>query len=356
YNINTIKVFLIFSSILLIFCDFFIKNDEIFAKTCENQDFEVEHFFTHCLIVKPEIAFNKNNFMAKDYDKDCLTSSEFYNILNALYENNYCLIDIHECYKINDNGKAIKQKVELPNGKKPFILSIDDVNYDSKKMHLGMCDKICMDKNGKLCSMIDGKLDYKREFVSVLNNFIEAHNDFSYHNAKAMLCLTGYDGILGYRTQNGDKNEINNAKRVVETLKNNGYYFACHSYGHYHMKKINVDKFENELESWKKEVEPLIGKTDIYVYPYGENEIIKDGKISEKHKILTNNGFKMFCGVGARHFYSYYPFNETKENQVLFMDRHPLDGYSLREHKGIYNEYFDCASIYDKKNRTVNFN
>lgn len=316
---------------------------------------EVEHFFTHCLIVNPTLAFSENNFMASAYDKDCLTTSEFTKIIQSFYDNNYMLVNANMCFKIDENGQAYKVPVNLPNGKKPLILSIDDVNYDHRKMHLGMADKLTVDKNGTLCSVTDGKLDYEREFVSVLDNFISAHPDFSYNNSKAMLCLTGYDGILGYRTQTGNKTEIEEAQKVVAKLKQEGYYFACHSYGHYHMKKVSNEIFDSEMENWQNEVETLIGKTNIYVYPYGENLILENGKISYKHQKLLDYGFKLFCGVGDKHFYSYYPFNAPRHNQVLFMDRRSMDGLSLRQHQNEYSKFFNCELVYDKA-RIVDFN
>jgi glycine cleavage system aminomethyltransferase T len=191
--------------------------------------------------------------------------------------------------------------------------------------------------------------------VSVLNNFIKKYKDFSYNNAKAMICLTGYDGILGYRiTKN--INELNAAKKVVNKLMEEGYYFACHSFGHYHMKKISIENFKKEMFCWQNIIEPIIGKTQIYAYPYGENEILDDNNsVSPKHQMLLDYGFKLFCGVGEKHFFGYYPFNAEKSKQVLFMDRRCLDGLSLRRNSQIYNEFFDCYSVYDKKNRKVSF-
>lgn len=330
------------------------KNAILASKNTEiNQEYEVEHFFTHCLIVNPKLAFSGNNFMAKDYDKDCLTSGEFKKIIQNFYNKGYVLVNANDCFEILANGTAVKKQIKNLNGKKPLILSIDDINYDHRKMNLGMADKIAIDSKGQLCSVIDGKLDYEREFVSIIDNFVKEHPDFSHNGAKAMLCLTGYDGILGYRTQTGDKNEIENAKKVVAKLKQEGYYFACHSYGHYHMKKASNSTFKSEITNWENEVEPLIGKTNIYVYPYGENMILENGEIAYKHKLLLTSGFKLFCGVGDKHFYSYYPFHASKEKQVLFMDRRPLDGYSLRMHQKEYKEFFDCNTVYDNKNRKI---
>lgn len=330
------------------------KNTILTSKSnLTSQECEVEHFFTHCLIVNPKLAFSGNNFMAKDYDKDCLTSSEFKQIIQNFYDKDYVLVNANDCFEILKNGKAIKKHIPNLNGKKPLILSIDDVNYDHRKMHLGMADKLAVDSDDKLCSIVDGKYDYDREFVSIINNFVKKHPDFSHNRAKAMLCLTGYDGIIGYRTQTGNIDEIENAKKVVAKLKQDGYYFACHSYGHYHMQKVSNTTFDNEIANWKNEVEPLIGKTSIYVYPYGENLILENGKLAYKHKQLLDSGFKLFCGVGDKHFYSYYPFHTSKDNQVLFMDRRPMDGYSLRMHQNEYEKFFDCNAVYDNENRKI---
>lgn len=361
--LNSLGVIALCSAVV-VFCItsiFIAKNTEFEGKnailTSQNTDFnqecEVEHFFTHCLIVDPRLAFDSTNFMAKDYDKDCLTSAEFEQILESFYSKGYALVNINDCFEVLSSGKAVKKKIGNMNGKKPLVISIDDVNYDHRKMHLGMADKLAVDASGKLCSIIDGKFDYEHEFVSIIENFVKKHKDFSHNGAKAMLCLTGYDGVFGYRTQTKNAKELEKAKKVANTLKQNGYYFACHSYGHYHMQKVSNNTFDTEIENWKNEVEPIIGKTQIYVYPYGENLILENGQIAYKHKLLLDSGYKLFCGVGDKHFYSYYPFNTTKNNQVLFMDRRPMDGYSLRMHQTEYNKFFDCNAIYDNKNRKI---
>lgn len=234
--------------------------------------FTVEHLFTHCLMAYPEIVYLKGNPMTKYYDEDCITSSEFKNMLFYLEKNNYILVNINDIYKV-EKGIAVKKAVKLPKGKKALILSFDDVNYDHKKLGNGMVDKIVI-KNNKLYSEtnLNGYKDYSliREFIPILEQFIESHPSFSINNAKGIINLTGYDGILGYRTQSSNtqsKSEIKKAKPVVNKLKQNGWTFACHSYGHYHMNKITNEKFAIELEKWKKEVEPIVGKTEIYVYP-----------------------------------------------------------------------------------------
>lgn len=340
----------IFLSFILVFINLFSFNSSNLVKYNGN----IEHLFTHCLIAYPEIAFDKNNSMSKHYANDCITKDEFKSILESLYNNNYILININDTFEIKNN-KAIKKDIYLPRNKKPLILSFDDVNYDRKKLGKGMVDKIILDKNNNIATetTIDGKkeISYDNEFIPILESFIQKHKDFSFNNARATLNLTGYDGILGYRTNSGNKinrqSEIESAKKVVERLKQLGYSFASHSYGHYHMKKITDEHFRNELELWKNEVASIVGETQIYVYPYGEWEIECDGGISNKHKLLKEYGFKLFCGVGIKPFFSYLPFNNNIKDKSLFMDRTPIDGYTIKNRATELEYLFNCSKILD---------
>ena len=45
--------------------------------------------------------------------------------------------------------------------------------------------------------------------------------------------------------------EIKEAKKVIKKLKECGWNFASHSYGHYHMNKLTDNQFEEELKLWK---------------------------------------------------------------------------------------------------------
>ena len=339
------------------------NTNQIKSKNLVAYNGEVEHLFTHCLLAFPEMALNPKNPLSTDFDRDCLTPSEFKKILLSLYNNNYVLVDINSVYE-NVNGVCKKKTLYLPAGKKPLIFSFDDCNYDSKKKNKGMVDKIILDRNNNIATYtskqtIAKRVSYDNEFIPILENFVKTYPDFSHNGAKGLICLTGYDGILGYRTQKSNATsrfEIKKAQEVVNRLKDLGWKFACHSYGHYHMKKISDMEFAKEVNSWQNEVEPIIGKTNIYVYPYGEWEVTTDdGNISYKHKLLLDSGFELFCGVGAKTFFSYVPIG-TKDTHTLFMDRKPIDGRTLRQFGDYYAHLFDAKQVYDHTNRTVPFN
>lgn len=349
-------LFCIFSTFFAQFCVFAEENAD---SSLVAYNGEIKHVFTHCLLSDPSLALDPKNSMSKDYARDCITKDEFKLILHFLHKHNYVLINPHELFFVQDSQISRKQ-LYLPKGKKPLIFSFDDVNYDHRKMGKGMVDKLILDKNGEIATQTqkNGKIYISKdnEFVPILNSFVNSHPDFSFKGAKGVLCLTGYDGILGYRTQSKNKTnrnqEIAECKKVVKKLKSDGWIFACHSYGHYHMKKISLQKFEQELKLWNDEVVPLIGKTDIYVYPYGEWEILnKNNQISEKHKLLTDDGFKLFCGVGVKSFISMFPKNFDKSKQILFMDRCPLDGFTLKNRGKELSDLFPYQAVIDWQNR-----
>lgn len=345
--------FTIFVLFLLIFNNFyFLLKKDVYAENNYYYTTNVEHLFTHCLIAYPQIAFNKNNPMKKHYEIDCITSKEFLNILNELYKNNYVLVSLNKCFDVDKNGNAFKRKIKIPTGKKALVLSFDDVNYDHKKMGYGMVDKIIVDKEGNLASLTKfGKKEdvrYDVEFIPILENFVKKHPDFSVDGAKGVINLTGYDGILGYRTSHSNlinrESEINKAKLVVNALKKNGWEFASHSYGHYHMNKIDLNKWQNELKLWQEEVESIVGATKIYVYPYGEWQVFENGELSKKHTLLTKYNFALFCGVGMKTFYSYLPNNNYK---VLFMDRKCVDGSTLKANRKELLPFFNPKFVLD---------
>ncbi len=322
----------------------------------------VEHAFTHCLLAYPSLALSDENPLKETYEQNCLTPNEFKKILSQLYSNNYALIDINKLFEEKD-GKIVKSKIQVPSGKKPIVLSFDDVVYDEKKAKLGMVDKIIVDSSGELASETEitwglkpiTEISKENEFIPILEEFIKTHPDFSIDGARGTICLTGFDGILGYRTSDlnttNRKQEINRAKIVVEKLKEKGWNFACHSFGHYHMKEISFEEFEEEIKNWKEQVEPIIGETKIYVYPYGEWELENEDKsISEKHRLLVENGFELFCGVGINPFFSHLPYNNSNF-QSLFMDRTPLDGFTLKHREKELSRLINANEVYDLKNR-----
>ena len=308
----------------------------------------IEHLFTHCLIAYPEICLEKGT----DYLwVDCITPLEFTNILNALYENNYILVDINSIYyNPSGDGKTYEfAPLMLPEGKKPMVLSFDDVVYDQRKMGNGMVDKIILDENGNIATstkMDDGTVDiaYDKEFVNILDTFVEEHPDFSLNGAKGAIALTGFDGILGYRVNRDSPNresEIEDCTTVVAKLKENGWAFVSHTYSHARFSTVSDEKVLDDMTKFENEVENIVGPVQVLIWPYGNGNRLKVG--DSGYEILKQGGYVLFCGVGGN------VYNKEESDGTVFMDRRPLDGTALwgESYKERYKELFNTDAVRD---------
>ena len=315
-------------------------------------DGEIKNIFIHSLIAYPDILQTKAKNTIATYHTDCIDYVEFENLLDELYKNNYVIVDIHKTFT-TENGMTKKCKVKVPRGKKPVVIGVDDVVYDPKKSGNGMVDRLCVDSNENIYTetLIDGKIDkkYDREFAPILENFLTLYPSFSPFGDRITINLTGFCGILGYRLS--DKNEMvrnaetEKAQVVVDRLKQLGYTFACHSYAHYHTKKVSAEFVKQDFADWQRYIEPVIGKTKVFVYPYGEWELVNSNQISEKQKVLIDFGFKLFLGVGIYDFYGYMPLSKNINSKILFADRKPIDGYTLFHRQNELNKLFDCKKV-----------
>lgn len=332
------------------------QNSAVPSRTTENlvtitASDRVEHLFTHNLIAHPEIAFAAGNSYGKNLDEDCLTPKEFRAILNELYKNGYALVSATETFAETD-GEATRIPFLFPKGKTPLVLSFDDVVYARKNQGKGTSSKLILGENGEILAQTvfkDGAIKtHGEEFAPILEVFIEAHPDFSYHGARGVIFLTGFDGVLGYRTDRNSENresETRQTETVISALKEKGWLFGCHSYSHRHIKRSTPQQVQDDIEKWKNEVEPLTGKTSLFAYPYGEWVFGENGN-DERQKILKGAGFSLFFGVGNLPFYAKMPLKSSGE-KYLFQDRCPMDGISLR--KNACARFFDCAAVYDSR-------
>lgn len=320
------------------------------VKTVEVPASSVRHVFTHCLINDPKKGCAT---ASGPLDVDCLTVSEFEKLLQSLYDNDFVLIDINDMYVLHKNGTAkLAPTVTVPEGKKPLVFSIDDVTYDPRKKGSGMIDRLviengtimgCYDHADGSTTLTDG------EVFPILEKFLKTHPDFSYNGAKFTLALTGFAGILGYRTdeQYAEQGidvakEREKAMVVVNWLKANGYNFACHSYSHNNYTTCSLDRVQRDVMMWNRNVKPLIGETKVFIYPYGA----WTNHGTEKHNLLLKEGFVMFCGTSQLN--TIWDGKQPKEGGVasgtgtIYLERFTITGFTVRTYANAatYMDYY----------------
>ena len=328
----------------------------------------LENIYTHCLIAFPEINFaSKSSYSA--CGPDCLTPYEFKYLLQSLYDRGYIIIDANIAY--NEEKDAPNYTIMLPEGKKPLILTFDDVTYDSRKMGKGMVDKLIVDEDGYICTYTKHKdgtevVSYDNELFPIINAFVREHPDFTFRGARGTLFFTGFDGICGYRTQSEPvdakeaalkldrQNEIAQAKVVIEALREEGWTFGSHGYNHSNMPKISAASFRKEIDMWREEVGAIVGDTQLFCWPYGAHT---NGDVNlrknAQHKYLFDSGFTFFFGCGSARYFA----NEL-DGYGIFSDRKGVTGnvllYIEAGYRGYVRDYpylFDTEEIWDPLRR-----
>lgn len=323
----------------------------------------VEHLFFHPVIAYPELAFDGDN-QANGLDDYMVTVNEYNKILQSVYDKGYVLVDIGSVWSemTEDNGqpKMVRNTLYLPEGKKPLILSYDDTNYYPYMLENGFTYQLIIGQDGRIASY--GKDPQGQDVISrdldaipILDKFVEEHPDFSPFGAKGCLSLTGYAGILGYRTQTdteswSDEQEANRQKEreavqpIIAELKRTGWTFGSHTWGHIRLGgKNGLQAVQADTQRWYDEVGSLVGPTTILFYPHGERPDGNDWKNTGPiFQYLQSTGFRVFCSVGIESF-SYI----KKDICAVICDRLHPDGTTLRHSRDRYLQFYDAKEIMD---------
>lgn len=322
----------------------------------------VEHIFFHPVIAYPEMAFDGDRH-SDGFDDWMVTVDEYRKILNKLYENGYILVDMNDVWseQQDENGqmRMVRNTLMLPEGKKPLIVSYDDVNYYQYMIENGFTWKLVLGEDGDVWSYgkdPQGNDVYSKDLdaVTIMDLFVREHPDFSLNGAKGCLGLTGYEGILGYRTNTDSKDrsaefeanrqkEIEAVKPVIQRLKETGWYFASHTWGHIDLSVSSLSRVQNDTQKWMDEVGSLVGETTLLLYPYGGRADGNDVKQSgPAFTYLQEQGFRVFSSVGIE---SYSKIK--KDISAVICDRLHPDGTTLRWHRDRYLQFYDAKDIID---------
>lgn len=302
------------------------------------------------------------------YNQNFITTQEFTKILQQLYENGYILVNLRDV--TSDSGP---NELYLPEGKKPLILTQTNVNYytymlDSNGDRLpdkdgaGFASKLTLDANGNItCEIVDSEGNITTgafDMVPILDSFVETHPDFSYKGAKAILSVTGYDGVFGYRTSPAaeeffgkayHESEVETAAQVVSKLRETGYEIACYTYENEPYGSYTAEQIRAEMEKWNAEVLPVIGKTDIFVFSRN-SDIAPSGSAysGDKFTAIQSQGYSYylgFCEDGS-------PWYSTHGNYIR-QGRILVTGANLTSHQEWFNGIFDPSSVLDANRGTV---
>ncbi len=336
----------------------------------EWQPDNVTHIFFHSLIKDASKAFDGDTD-AEGYNQYMVTIDEFAAIMQKMYEEGYVMVSMHDMCTVNDDGSVTRKSIYLPSGKIPFVLSQDDLSYYHYMSDDGFAQKLVLDENGEVkCEYIedDGTIslgDY--DLIPWIDTFVKEHPDFSYHGHKGTIALTGYEGVLGYRTdevyrtreedrltefqkafleENPDfdrQKEVDEATDVATVIKENGWEFASHTWGHIDPLASGLDGTKKDTQRWLDNVEPIVGPTDIVIFAFGAD--IADWQEyeadNEYYAYYKSVGFDIFCNVDSTQYY--VQFNGTS----MRMGRRNIDGYRMYYNPDLLTDLFEVSDVWD---------
>lgn len=315
------------------------------------------------LIADPSRAFADENY-GTSYNRNFITTDEFSLILQQLYDNGYVLVDLYDIVSDSDTGMTAKA-LYLPEGKKPLILTQTHVNYNTfmtdgdgdklpDKDGAGFASKLIIDNNGELANeYIDsnGELHTgEYDLVPILNSFIAEHPDFSYRGARAVIAVTGYDGLFGYRTnpsaeqwlgQEAYAQEIAKAQEVAQALKDSGYRIACYTYENIAYGDIGAAAMQADLKKWTDEVTPILGNVEIFAFAQ-ISDIAQNGTLytDAKYQALKDAGFRYYLG-----FSTDGALWADVQNEYFRQARILVTGSNLKYHSQWFSGIMDAESV-----------
>lgn len=316
----------------------------------------VSHLFFHSLVVDPKRAFDGDS-EAAGYLDYMITVKEFKSVLQQVYDRNYVLVSPHQLYTATPDGAVTAKPLKLPEGKKPLVISFDDLSYYEYMNGDGFADRLIV-KDGKVVNEYHDasgkKLTGAYDHLPIVDEFLEKHPDFSHDGAKGVIALTGYNGILGYRTSDYSYKDQNKnieddkkkAKEVADAIKKSGWEFASHSWGHINFTTSPLDQIREDNDKWQREVAPLIGKTDLLIYPFGADIAKVEDYSGPKFDYLKSQGFNAYFNVdGSTPAWGQLRPNYLREARIN------VDGislkYAVKGQQTALLEFFDPKTVLD---------
>ena len=323
---------------------------------------KVPHIFFHSLlnddrglradVVGEDRAWKNDTAMA--------TSDEYDHVIQQMYEAGYVLVSLDDmCVKTKDKDGNVKvspsKSLLLPEGKKAFVLSVDDLSYYHSYGigTQGYATRLVLDEEGKV------KCEYTNEagetligdydVVPRLDTFIHEHPEFAYHNARGTVALTGYNGVFGYRTNDYYKDisnpkldrdqvkwlenhpdfnfdeDVAAAKAIADAMKAEGWTFASHTYGHWNASTHTAEQLKEDNERWMTCNHEIIGDIDKIIFAFGGDIGPAFGYTADNPKFayFKSQGYNIFCNVDGHAGWTEFGDDYMRTGRV------PIDGFSM---------------------------
>lgn len=347
----------------------------------------VPHIFYHSLINDPSAAFNVSVLGQGAVDGMnawMTTVEEFDKITQQMYDNGYVFVRLRDLVveTVDENGTVHFEpntQLMLPPDKKAVVLSVDDLSYYHSYEAASYPDKLVIDENGDVkCHYV--KTDGTEEVgdfdvVPRLNTFLKEHPDGAYKGARGLIALTGYNGVFGYRTDTDYRDkanlmadqakwleehpdfdfegEIAEATKIADALKEEGWEFASHTWGHLSVTNKTAEQLKTDNDKWVNTVQNIVGPVDTIIFAHGNDigDWTDYSSDNEKYAYFNSAGYHFYCNVDSSQPY----WVQIRDNYVR-QGRIDLDGYQLYQSSQglttVLDNMFTASQVFDASRPT----
>jgi hypothetical protein len=278
----------------------------------------VEELFVHPLVLDPGLAFTDDS-LGHGFQDYFVTAREFRAVLDQLWRHGWTLVDVH---------RAAAGTVRVPPGRRPLVLSEDDVNYYRYFDGRGLASRLVLSGDRVLAQVGDTLTD--QDVVPLVEEAVAAHPELSADGAKGLLALTGYEGLLGEHDVTAAHDRL---KALADRLRATGWTFASHTYGHITLARASLSSAQRDTEKWRTLTGDLLGPVDVLVYPFGSRPS------PAVRRELRDDGFTTQLDIDVR------PRWEVVDGVVLMSRRH-VDGLAFAQPRRLA-PFVDVQAVLD---------
>lgn len=310
--------------------------------------------FSH-LSLQPLVALPEKAFSAaalRNYQANHLTTDEFDRLLNELYERNYVLVRLSDIVKKKDDGTWQFVGVALPEGKRPLILSQENVSYSEELAEAGLSTKLVVDRDNRVKSCYragDNELAGNYDMVPIVDQFVWKHPDFSYRGSKGALAVTGAEGVFGYDVSSKkNTKEKERAKAVADRLKETGWTLASYSWAPINFNHSTLAMIQADTLKYQEEVEPIIGETPLLMFPEGSDIGTWQpyNETNQSYLYLKDAGFSVFSQQDAtQESWGEFTSDYYRNSRIM------VTGAALEAGNSSLTPFMDVADVIDKEAR-----
>ena len=258
----------------------------------------------HPLVLQPSLAF-RPDVLGQGFRDYFVTAEEFRALLEQLWRHGWTFVDVH---------RAAAGTVRVPAGRKPLVLSEDDVNYYRYFAGRGLADRLVLDGD-RVRAQVGNQLT-DEDVVPLVEAAVARHPELSADGAKGVLAVTGYEGLLGEHNAAGDPAARTRLRALAQQLRATGWTFASHTFGHISLAGASKGTVARDTRRWRALTGDLLGRVDILIYPFGSRPSVA------VRRQLRAAGFpiQLDIDVVARH---------QVADGVVIMSRRHVDGLAF---------------------------